>query len=279
MRLYYFISGLPRSGSTLLSGILRQNPEFYADIASPVQGMIGNTVDFMTSCENNLNILENQRKNILLSIFDGYYSHLNPSIVFDSSRGWTKDTTLLKELFPYTKILCCVRDIPWIINSFEIINKKNPFHTTTLVKPEFKDNVFSRSDAMMDKKDGIIAKHWISLQEGYAINPEMIYFVEYKNLCESPEEEMRNIYEFLEKPYYQHDFENVEYSNENFDRFCNLKDLHTVRKKVEYKEQKKVLPPEIWEKYESMNMEFWRKDCKSNSDTIDKLNKKFIQYN
>ena len=279
MRLYYFISGLPRSGSTLLSGILRQNPEFYADIASPVQGMIGNTVDFMTSCENNLNILENQRKNILLSIFDGYYSHLNPSIVFDSSRGWTKDTTLLKELFPYTKILCCVRDIPWIINSFEIINKKNPFHTTTLVEPEFKDNVFSRSDAMMDKKDGIIAKPWISLQEGYAINPEMIYFVEYKNLCESPEEEMRNIYEFLEKPYYQHDFENVEYSNENFDRFCNLKDLHTVRKKVEYKEQKKVLPPEIWEKYESMNMEFWRKDCKSNSDTIDKLNKKFIQYN
>jgi sulfotransferase len=279
MRLYYFISGLPRSGSTLLSGILRQNPEFYADIASPVQGMIGNTVDFMTSCENNLNILENQRKNILLSIFDGYYSHLNPSIVFDSSRGWTKDTTLLKELFPYTKILCCVRDIPWIINSFEIINKKNPFHTTTLVEPEFKDNVFSRSDAMMDKKDGIIAKPWISLQEGYAINPEMIYFVEYKNLCESPEEEMRNIYEFLEKPYYQHDFENVEYSNENFDRVCNLKDLHTVRKKVEYKEQKKVLPPEIWEKYESMNMEFWRKDCKSNSDTIDKLNKKFIQYN
>jgi sulfotransferase len=37
MKSYYFISGLPRSGSTLLSGILKQNPEFYADIASPVQ--------------------------------------------------------------------------------------------------------------------------------------------------------------------------------------------------------------------------------------------------
>ena len=40
---------------------------------------------------------------------------------------------------------------------------------------------------------------------------------------------------FLEKPYYSHDFENVEYSNENFDRACNLKDLHTVKRKVEYK--------------------------------------------
>jgi len=31
------ISGLPRSGSTLLSSILRQNPEFYVDIASQVE--------------------------------------------------------------------------------------------------------------------------------------------------------------------------------------------------------------------------------------------------
>ena len=50
MKSYYFISGLPRSGSTLLSGILKQNPDFYADIASPVQGIATNTVDFMTGC-------------------------------------------------------------------------------------------------------------------------------------------------------------------------------------------------------------------------------------
>lgn len=278
MKYYYFISGLPRSGSTLLSGILKQNPEFYADIASPVQGIVNNTIDFMTGCENNLNLTENRRKNILLSIFEGYYKHLETSIIFDSSRGWTKNTTLLLELFPYTKILCCVRDIPWIINSFEVINKKNPFYTPTLVKQECNDNVFSRSDSMMDKNGGVIAGPWIALQEGYAMNPEMIYFVEYENLCKNPEKEMRTIYEFLKKPYYSHDFENVEYSNENFDRYCNLKDLHTVRRRVEYKEQKKVLPPEIWEKYTSMNMEFWRKGHKPDIDIIEKLDKKFIQY-
>ena len=245
MKSYYFISGLPRSGSTLLSGILKQNPDFYADIASPVQGIVTNTVDFMTGCENNLNLTEDRRKNILLSVFEGYYKHLETPVIFDSSRGWTKNTTLLQELFPTTKILCCVRDIPWIINSFELINKKNPFYTSALVKEECKDNVFSRSDAMMDKNGGIIAGPWIALQEGYAMNPEMIYFIEYENLCKNPEKEMRTIYEFLEKPYYSHDFENVEYSNENFDRSCNLKDLHTVRKRVEYKEQKKVLPPEV----------------------------------
>ncbi|NBP58534.1 sulfotransferase, partial [bacterium] len=33
---YYFISGLPRSGSTLLSAILNQNPRFYSGPNSPV---------------------------------------------------------------------------------------------------------------------------------------------------------------------------------------------------------------------------------------------------
>jgi sulfotransferase len=278
MKSYYFISGLPRSGSTLLSGILKQNPEFYADIASPVQGIVNNAIDFMTGCENNLNLTEDRRRNILLSIFEGYYKHIEKPVIFDSSRGWTKSTTLLQELFPTTKILCCVRDIPWIINSFELINKKNPFHSSTLVKQECSDNVFSRSDGMMDKNGGVITGPWICLQEGFAINPEMIYFVEYENLCKNPEKEMRTIYEFLEKPYYSHDFENVEYSNENFDRSCNLKDLHTIRKRVEYKEQKKVLPPEVWEKYASMNMEFWKKGHKPDPDIIEKLHKKFIEY-
>ena len=279
MKQFHMIAGLPRSGSTLLSSILSQNPQFHTGISDPLNGAISRIIREFSVGGVSTQCTEEQKLSALSGFIDGYYNHIDKPIVFNTSRYWTGMLHVMDKLRSNAKVICCVRDIPWIINSFEIINKKNPFHTTTLVKPEFKDNVFSRSDAMMDKKDGIIAKHWISLQEGYAINPEMIYFVEYKNLCESPEEEMRNIYEFLEKPYYQHDFENVEYSNENFDRFCNLKDLHTVRKKVEYKEQKKVLPPEIWEKYESMNMEFWRKDCKSNSDTIDKLNKKFIQYN
>jgi sulfotransferase len=278
MRQYYFISGLPRSGSTLLSGILKQNPEFYADISSPVQGIISNTIDFMTGCENNLNLTEERRRNILLSIFEGYYSFLEKPVIFDSCRSWTKSTTLLQELFPYTKILCCVRDIPWIINSFELINKKNPFYTSTLVKQECNDNVFSRSDGMMDKNGGVIAGPWICLQEGYALNPEMIMLIEYENLCKTPEKTMKKVYEFLEKPYYSHDFENVEYSNENFDKACNLNDLHTVRRRVEYKEQKKVLPPEIWEKYASMNMEFWKKGHKPDPDIIEKLDKKFIEY-
>jgi sulfotransferase len=276
MKSYYFISGLPRSGSTLLSGILKQNPDFYADIASPVEGLTGTAIDLITSAESNLTVTEDQRKNLMYGIFDGYYKHIDKPVIFDSSRGWTKKTNFLKALFPYTKILCSVRDIVSILNSFEVISSKNPFHTKTLT--EYKDNVFARCDEMMNKNSGVVAGPWILLQEGYALHPEMIHFIEYENLCKEPEKTMRSVYEFLEKPYYSHDFENVEYSNENFDRACNLKDLHTVKKRVEYNPPRNVLPPEIVQKYKELNMEFWRENYKPDADIIEKLDKKFIEY-
>jgi len=276
MKSYYFISGLPRSGSTLLSSILRQNPEFYADIASPVEALTGSSIDIMTGSESNLTITKDQRKNLMYGIFEGYYKHIEKPVIFDSSRGWTKKTNFLKALFPYTKILCPVRDIVSILNSFEVISSKNPFHTKTLT--EHKDNVFARCDGMMNKNGGIVAVPWILLQEGYALNPEMIYFIEYENLCKEPEKTMRGVYEFLKKPYYSHDFDNLEYSNENFDKACNLKDLHTVKRRVEYKPPRIVLPPEIVKKYKEMNMEFWRENYKPDADIIEKLDKKFIEY-
>lgn len=277
MKSFYFISGLPRSGSTLLSAILKQNPNFYADIASPVEALTGTSIDVITGAESNLTVTEEQRKNLMYGIFEGYYKHIDKPVIFDSSRGWTKRTNLLRTLFPYTKVLCPVRDIVSILNSFELIASKNPFHTKTLT--EHKDNVFARCDGMMNKNGGIVAGPWILLQEGYALNPEMIYFIEYENLCKEPEKVMRGVYDFLNQPYYSHDFDNVEYSNENFDKACNLKDLHTVKKKVEYNPPRNILPPEIVKKYKEMKMEFWRENYNPDADIIEKLDKKFIEYN
>jgi len=37
----HFISGLPRSGSTLLAALLRQNPRFQAGMSGPLAGLFG----------------------------------------------------------------------------------------------------------------------------------------------------------------------------------------------------------------------------------------------
>lgn len=262
MKEYYFISGLPRSGSTLLSAILKQNPEFYADIASASEYIIGASIKVICESENNFTIGEEQRKNILYGIFDGYYKNIDKAIIFDSGRNWTKRTHLLKDLFPYTKILCCVRDIISILNSFELITSKNSLYQPA--SPEHSGNVFERCDNIMNKVGGIVSVPWICLSEGYASNPEMMMLIEYEDLCKEPEKTMRKVYEFLEKPYFNHDFDNVEYSNETYDKGINSKGLHTIKRKVEYNPPKIILPLEIIKKYSEMNMEFWKKDYKLN---------------
>lgn len=266
MKQYYFISGLPRSGSTLLSAILRQNPDFHADISSKLPAIIESTIETITDGGQNATINKVQRKNIIYGTCNGYYQHIDKPIIFDTGREWTRRTFLLKELFPYTKIICCVRDVVSILNSFETVISKNPLYRNKLLH---NGDVYNRCLQLMDEKNGIVKVPLLYFKEGYPANPEMIHIIEYENLCKEPEKTMRGVYEFLEKPYYSHDFENVEYSNENFDKACNIKDLHTVRKMVEYKPPRIILPPEIVEKYKEMNLEFWRKNNKMNSDIIE----------
>ena len=266
MKQYYFISGLPRSGSTLLSAILRQNPDFYADIASPVEAIAGKSIELITNHEVNFVYAEEQRKNLLYGVFEGYYQHIEKPVIFDSSRSWTKKTNVLQALFPYTKILCPVRDTVSIINSFEVLLNKNCFYTKKIGDKVFSENGFNRTEEIFEK---FLLKCNLYLKEGYTLNPEMIYFIEYENLCKEPEKTIRGVYEFLEKPYYSHDFENVDYSNEIFDNACNAKDLHTVRRKVKYKPPRIILPPEIVQEYKDMKMEFWRKNNKMNSDIVE----------
>lgn len=254
---YHFISGLPRSGSTLLSAILRQNPDFYADIVSPLNIMVSNCIDSMTNFENNLNITEEQRKNALHGMIDGYYKSIDKSVIFDSSRAWTSNTNLLKTLFPDSKIICCVRDVAWILDSFERIATKNSLYTNMFIDQEADQCVTTRCDALMDfQKSGQVVKPWFWLQEGYYANPNMLLLIEYENLCKDPENTMKLIYGFLGIKPFEHDFNNVEYENKNFDIHMGQPGLHTVQKKVQWKDRETILPPSVWKKYSGQ--EFWR---------------------
>jgi sulfotransferase len=254
---FFFISGLPRSGSTLLSAILRQNPEFYADISSPVQSLVGATINVITASESNHLIDEDRRKSLLRATFNAYYEAVEPPTVFDTSRGWTAKTSLLKSLFPQTKIICCVRDLFWILDSFERIAAKNTLWNASLTDDEARQTVTTRCDALMDvKKEGQVVKPYYFLEEGMLLNPDMILLVEYESLCKKPESVMRELYGFIGKPYFDHDFKNVEYDNEVYDKALNMKSLHTVRREVSWIERPSILPKSVWEKYSGK--EFWR---------------------
>lgn len=69
----HLISGLPRSGSTLLAALLRQNPRFYATMSTPVGGLCDRLLAGMSEDEFSGFITPDQKREMLLSVFRIYY--------------------------------------------------------------------------------------------------------------------------------------------------------------------------------------------------------------
>jgi sulfotransferase len=79
--------------------------------------------------------------------------------------------------------------------------------------------------------------------------------VEYDQLCKNPKGVMTAIYNFIGEPQFEHDFNNVQMSWDEYDAEIGIK-LHDVRKKVEFKTRETILPPDLIHKYSGM--EVWR---------------------
>jgi sulfotransferase len=252
---YYFISGLPRSGSTLLSAILKQNPTFYTSISDNLlshvrsQIEVGNEVPTSQKQESRL-------KHIVSSTVDAYYYDIDKPVVFNTNRLWTNLLPELKSLYPYTKVICCVRDINKIIDSFERMHQKNPFLISSVFTKSVDLNVYTRANSLMEAS-GIVRLPYDSLKSAITgMHNDMVMLVEYDILTKNPEGTMRAIYNFIEQPYYEHNFSDVEVSHDEYDSDIKLKGLHSTRKVVEHSHKAYIIPPDIQAQYSGL--EVWR---------------------
>ena len=62
-----------------------------------------------------------QRARLLRGLFDSYYAETTADVIFDTNRSWNSHLPALMKLFLEAKIICCVRDVAWIMaNSLHI---------------------------------------------------------------------------------------------------------------------------------------------------------------
>lgn len=261
MRGCHFISGLPRSGSTLLSAILNQNPEFKAHIISPVEDL----VHFLTMAMGSNNELyplinDVQRAAVLTGVFNNFHEPLGDTgkIIFDSNRAWCARIDLINLLFPDAKIIACVRDPAMIFDSLERITRANPILFSKLYTTDFCHTVFNRAEYQNTPK-GMIRFAWNATREAcYGPHGHKVIVVDYEDLATKPADTMAMIYQRLDLPLFVHSFNNVKLDGvDEYDRSLGVPGLHTVRPKVELIEQPTVVPPEIMHSF-SWPM-FWKR--------------------
>src|ERR1035438_339107 len=145
----HFISGLPRSGSTLLAALLRQNPAFRASMSTPLWEMFTGLLQKMNFSDGRVPIPDEHRQRILKSLVETYYCDLPPeTTVFNTHRGWTVSLPAIAQLFPDARVICCVRSPAWILDSVEQLVARNPFRISKMFDPRGGVNIYQRVEGM-----------------------------------------------------------------------------------------------------------------------------------
>lgn len=263
MKTLHFISGLPRSGTTLLAAMLNQNPRFHASISSPLAhvynachralGVDNEAVDFITST---------QRHDILRGIFGNYYEETSlVSIcayyaIFDNSRAWTSRHAELFNLFPDAKMICMVRPINEILNSFERIYQIDPLMSSRIF--DTGSNATQRCNKLM-APNGVVAQAYNNTKDAFFSDfADRILFIQYRTLVDQPLNTMLRIYGFIGETCDKEAL-NLVHSQipgaEEFDIRLGVRDLHKVSPRLQRREGNVIIPPEIWHAHS--NSEFW----------------------
>jgi sulfotransferase len=242
-----FISGLPRSGSTMLAAILRQNPAFHAGMSSPLFSIFSGLLRSMGPGNEYARFLsDRQRESMIRAVFDQYFAGLaDKRFVFDTNRGWSAHLAALASLFPDSRVICCVRNPAWILDSIERRVQSAGLSRSRMFPDDAAENVYTRVEFMLKK--GILSGSMQALRQAwYGDLAGRLIAVRYDSITESPAQVMERLYELLGEPQFPHDFENLEYSEPEFDEQLGLPGLHEVKRRVERVERTTILPADLF---------------------------------
>jgi sulfotransferase len=216
---YIFFGGLPRTGSTLLSSILDQNPDIYAGPNSPVCQLMWDTLQIFQYDERCRDYPKPHIYNLMMSnIIRQYYSDRPETYIIDKCRTWgTKaNLTMIKRFITNDiKIIYTIRPILEILSSFMILIRKNKIKIN-----ENKECDRIVKQVLIHTYDGI---HNLEKDD----NRKYVYFINYDEIVKDIAAVIKKIYSFLDIPFFQHDFNNI--INKYHSNTEHNPELHKIR--------------------------------------------------
>jgi len=251
----FFLMGMPRSGNTLFASIMNQNPEIVCT-ANSITLEIMKDLYLLKETDVFQNFPDHKSlNNILDLVYDLYYKEWPQRIIIDRgpvmATGNPGNFELMKVHYkrPF-KCIVLIRDLMEVLASYMKWYTENPdsfVNRFGLKNDEEKLN-------MIMNKDGAVAKDLSAIHNAYK-HPEICHFVKYDNLVTNPEEEIKKIYKFLDEPYFNHrfiDLDQININGLNYNDNVVGRNMHTVRKgKIEkiYNPYIEKIPQSIRDKY------------------------------
>lgn len=256
---FVMLSGLPRSGSTVLSSILSQHSNLHVTTTSPVADIISNS--YNTWCHvstASLNPDIKQIHNIILGIINNAYLHID-GLVIDKNRLWPRYSDLIFQITQQRpKIICTVRNITDILASYILLIQQpnNNFVKADLDELFLPNNLKNQCKIIWEK---YILYPYTSLRAGINSNSADILIVDYNELMQTPQQIIDKICEFISIESYSIKTTNLNPMKEN-DFYHGINNLHNIRPvlKKTSPEPQETLGKELFLLYSNMKLEFWK---------------------
>ena len=255
-----FLVGLPRAGNTIFSSILNQNPKV-AVTANSITNEIAKELIKLTKGEVFANFpYQEPFENVCKSVIPSYYKDWKEDYILDRGPwGYPNNLKYLKRYFDgELKFIILVRDVLEVLQSFLKHSKEN--------KNSFINRFWAHTDEekcdMLMNKEGLILGELISIHHLTQLpeNKGMAHLIEYNDLINKPKETIQGVYDFLNIPNYEHNFESFEQFNIDGHKYNDEivgDNLHKIKENGLSKTIHEPLPQSVLDKYS--NLEFWRK--------------------
>ena len=248
----FFLVAQPRSGNTLFTSIMNQNPEI-ACTPNSITLEIMKDLFLLKKTDVFQNYPDHKSlDNVLDVVYDTYYKDWPQPIIIDRGPVMTEGNLYLMQKHFKRPFKCIVllRDTMDVLASYIKWYTENP--DAFVNKYNLKNDEEKLS--MVMNKDGAVAKDLEAIKNAFNY-PDICHFVKYDDLVARPEEEIKKIYQFINIPYFPHRFDNlqqVEVNGMKYDDTIVGKNMHNIRSVVKKVPNPYIdkIPERIKQKYE-----------------------------
>jgi len=206
-RKLFFLVAQPRSGNTLFASIMNQNKDIAATANSLTLEIMKDL--FLLKKTDVFNNYPDHKSldNVLDNVFNNYYQHWPQRIIIDRGPVMTTGNfQLMQKHFKHGfKCIVILRDLMDVLASYMQWYTKNP----DAFPNRYGHNTDEEKLMMIMNSKGAVAKDLEAIKNSFNY-PDICHYVKYDDIVANPEQEFRKIYQFLDEPYFNHRFNNLD---------------------------------------------------------------------
>lgn len=274
---FFYLAGLPRTGSTVLGEILNQNEHIHVSPASPLSEIVSSVLNLWRANSVTVKAYHHpeQLPNVWRAIREGFYQHRPEPVIIDKSWAWHMNDAIdsaRKILGEEMKVICTVDDVAACVASFIMRIRSHPDYVSYIdeyLRGQGRElNDANRCAALMDPRIATsVGWCYENLKQTWqGRNRKNLLLVERADLVRDPGSVITQIYDFLGIPELatwgdgqSHRYDRIEKEiSEDDGAAYGIPDLHRLGPTLRDRtwQARDVLGNQLFYKFK--RMEFWR---------------------